>query len=162
MLPLLLALALALPPPGQDVHLLEGVEAQPLAAGVRRVNISLDTLDEDKFARVTRWGRLAQVIKGIDAAQKAGLRVKINTVALKGFNEDELFTLAEWCASRDMDLTFIEVMPMGDMGEEDRVGQFWSLNDVRARLAERTARNFDTGPVSKFLSQSLSRLFLAN
>ena len=106
------------------------------AAGVRRINVSLDTLDEDKFARVTRWGRLPQVLKGIDAAQKAGLRVKINTVALKGFNEDELFTLAEWCSSRDMDLTFIEVMPMGDLGGEDRIGQYWSLNDLRARLSE--------------------------
>ncbi|MEL7107182.1 MAG: GTP 3',8-cyclase MoaA [Pseudomonadota bacterium] len=106
------------------------------AAGVRRINVSLDTLDEDKFARVTRWGRLPQVLRGIDAAQAAGLRVKINTVALKGFNEDELFTLTEWCAARDMDLTFIEVMPMGDLGGEDRVGQYWSLKDVRARLGE--------------------------
>ena len=106
-------------------------------AGVRRVNVSLDTLDQEKFARVTRWGRLPQVLNGIDAAQNAGLRVKINTVALKGFNEDELFRLAEWCASRDMDLTFIEVMPMGDLGGEDRVGQYWSLKDLRNRLEER-------------------------
>ncbi|WP_294623626.1 GTP 3',8-cyclase MoaA [uncultured Roseovarius sp.] len=106
------------------------------AAGVRRVNISLDTLDEKKFADITRWGRLPQVIKGIDAAQRAGLRVKINTVALKGFNEDELFTLVEWCKSRDMDLTFIEVMPMGDIGNEDRLDQYWKLTDLRARLAE--------------------------
>lgn len=105
--------------------------------GVRRVNISLDTLDEAKFARITRWGRLAQVMKGIDAAQNAGLRVKINTVALKGFNEDELFALTDWCAQRDMDLTFIEVMPMGDMGEEDRIDQYWPLRDLRARLADR-------------------------
>ena len=107
------------------------------AAGVRRVNVSLDTLDEAKFARVTRWGRLPQVLKGIDAAQAAGLRVKINTVALKGFNEDELFSLTNWCASRDIDLTFIEVMPMGDLGAEDRVGQFWSLTDLQAQLASR-------------------------
>ncbi len=106
-----------------------------VAAGVKRINVSLDTLDEEKFARVTRWGRLPQVLKGIDAAQKAGLRVKINTVALKGFNEDELFTLTEWCAERDMDLTFIEVMPMGDLGAEDRVGQYWSLKDLRGQLA---------------------------
>lgn len=105
------------------------------AAGVRRVNISLDTLDEKKFADVTRWGRLPQVLKGIDAAQKAGLRVKINTVALKGFNEDELFTLVQWCAERDMDLTFIEVMPMGDIGNEDRLDQYWKLTDLRAQLA---------------------------
>ncbi|MEM9426369.1 MAG: GTP 3',8-cyclase MoaA [Pseudomonadota bacterium] len=106
------------------------------AAGVRRINVSLDTLNEEKFARVTRWGRLPQVLKGIDAAQKAGLRVKINVVALKGFNEDELFDLTAWCAERDMDLTFIEVMPMGDLGGEDRVGQYWSLKDLQARLAE--------------------------
>ncbi|WP_172299878.1 GTP 3',8-cyclase MoaA [Pseudoruegeria sp. HB172150] len=107
------------------------------AAGVRRVNISLDTLDEAKFARVTRWGRLPQVMKGIDAARAAGMRVKINVVALKGFNEDELFDLVDWCAREDMHLTFIEVMPMGDMGETDRVGQYWPLTDVRRQLAER-------------------------
>ena len=106
------------------------------AAGVRRVNVSLDTLDEEKFARVTRWGRLPQVLRGIDAAQKAGLKIKINAVALKGFNEDELATMTEWCASRDMDLTWIEVMPMGDLGNEDRVGQYWSLRDVRSRYNE--------------------------
>ncbi|MDO6589843.1 GTP 3',8-cyclase MoaA [Loktanella sp. D2R18] len=108
------------------------------AAGVRRVNVSLDTLDDQKFADITRWGRLPQVLRGIDAAQKAGLRVKINTVALKGFNEDELFSLTDWCASRDLDLTFIEVMPMGDIGNEDRFGQYWSLKDLRAQLATRT------------------------
>lgn len=106
------------------------------AAGVRRVNVSLDTLNEEKFARVTRWGRLAQVINGIDAAQAAGLRVKINAVALRGFNEDELPIITEWCASRDMDLTWIEVMPMGDMGELERIGQYWPLSDVRRKLAE--------------------------
>lgn len=106
------------------------------AAGVRRVNISLDTLDEAKFADITRWGRLPQVLEGIDAAQNAGLRVKINAVALKGFNEDELFTIVEWCKSRDMDLTFIEVMPMGDIGNENRLDQYWPLKDLRASLAE--------------------------
>jgi cyclic pyranopterin phosphate synthase len=110
---------------------------QLYAAGVRRVNVSLDTLDDKKFADITRWGRLPQVLQGIDAAQKAGLRIKINAVALKGFNEDELFTIQDWCASRDMDLTWIEVMPMGDLGNEDRLDQYWSLNDLRARLAER-------------------------
>jgi cyclic pyranopterin phosphate synthase len=110
---------------------------QLYAAGVRRVNVSLDTLDAEKFARVTRWGRLKQVLEGIDAAQAAGLRVKINAVALKDFNEDELFTITQWCATRDLDLTWIEVMPMGDLGNEDRVGQYWSLKDMRAKLAER-------------------------
>ncbi len=103
--------------------------------GVRRVNVSLDTLDEAKFARITRWGRLSQVLDGIEAAQRAGLRVKINAVALKGVNEDELFEMVEWCAARDMDLTFIEVMPMGDLGEEDRIDQFWSLRDLRSQLS---------------------------
>ena len=107
------------------------------ACGVKRINVSLDTLDEEKFARVTRWGRLPQVLRGIDAAQAAGMRVKINAVALKAFNEDELFTLTDWCAARDVDLTFIEVMPMGDLGNEDRIGQYWSLKDLRAQLASR-------------------------
>jgi cyclic pyranopterin phosphate synthase len=92
---------------------------------VRRINVSLDTFDDEKFSNITRWGRLSQVLRGIDAAQKAGLRVKMNTVALQGLNEDELETLTDWCASRDMDLTFIEVMPMGDIGNEDRSGQYW-------------------------------------
>lgn len=105
--------------------------------GVRRINVSLDTLDPDKFAAITRWGRLPQVLDGIAAAKRAGLRVKINTVALKGFNEDELFRLVDWCAAEDHDLTFIEVMPMGDLGNEDRLDQYWSLKDLRARLAER-------------------------
>jgi len=95
--------------------------------GVRRINVSLDTLDADRFAAVTRWGRLAQVLDGIEAARAAGLRVKINTVALKGFNEDELFRLQDWCAAQGHDLTFIEVMPMGDLGNEDRLDQYWPL-----------------------------------
>ena len=118
---------------------LERFAADLFKAGVRRVNISLDTLDEAKFARITRWGRLSQVLRGVDAAQDAGLRVKINTVALKGFNEDELFDLVDWCAARDMDLTFIEVMPMGDIGNENRLDQYWKLSDLRARLCERHA-----------------------
>ena len=107
------------------------------AAGVRRINVSLDTLDDDKFAKITRWGRLPQVMRGIDAAQHAGMRVKINAVALAGFNEVELFTMQAWCADRDVDLTFIEVMPMGDIGNEDRIMQYWSLKDLRARLEDR-------------------------
>ena len=108
-----------------------------VACGVRRINVSLDTLDRAKFAQITRWGRLAQVLAGIEAASAAGLRVKINTVALKGFNEEELFPLIEWCATQGHDLTFIEVMPMGDMGDENRLDQYWPLSDLRARLAER-------------------------
>ncbi len=107
------------------------------ALGVRRVNVSLDTLDPAKFAEITRWGRLAQVMGGIDAARAAGLRIKINAVALKAVNEDELFTLTDWCAREGHDLTWIEVMPMGEMGGTDRLDQFWSLKDLRARLEER-------------------------
>ncbi len=107
------------------------------ACGIRRINVSLDTLDARKFQEITRWGKLAPVLDGIRAAKAAGLRVKINTVALKGFNEDELFPLLDWCAAEGHDLTFIEVMPMGEMGEEMRLDQYWSLKDVRARLAER-------------------------
>ena len=105
--------------------------------GVRRVNVSLDTLDPDKFATITRWGRLPQVLDGIRAATTAGLRVKINAVALKGVNDSELFDLVHWCGDEDHDLTFIEVMPMGDLGNEDRLDQYWPLSDLRARLAER-------------------------
>ena len=112
--------------------------AQGLAdAGVRRINVSIDTLDKARFQAITRWGRLDQVLEGIEAAQGAGLRVKINTVALKGVNDDEAHRLVEWCRDWGMDLTFIEVMPMGDLGGEDRLDQFWSLRDVRAKLAER-------------------------
>ncbi|TWI35020.1 GTP 3',8-cyclase MoaA [Paracoccus sulfuroxidans] len=112
--------------------------AQELAdCGVRRINVSLDTLDEDKFAAITRWGRLPQVMEGLKAAKAAGLRVKINTVALKGFNEEELFRLTDWCAAEGHDLTFIEVMPMGEIGGEERLDQYWALSDLRARLEER-------------------------
>ncbi|PZQ99243.1 MAG: GTP 3',8-cyclase MoaA [Cereibacter sphaeroides] len=107
------------------------------ACGVRRVNVSLDTLDPAKFAQITRWGRLTQVLDGIAAAKEAGLRVKINAVALKGVNEDELFSLTEWCAREGHDLTWIEVMPMGDLGNEDRLDQYWSLKDLRRQLGER-------------------------
>ena len=112
--------------------------AQPLYdLGMRRINVSLDTLKDDKFAAITRWGRLPQVLAGIEAARAAGLRVKINVVALKGFNEYELFDIQSWCAQHDMDLTFIEVMPMGDLGNEDRLDQYWPLSDLRGRLATR-------------------------
>jgi cyclic pyranopterin phosphate synthase len=112
--------------------------ARPLAdLGVRRINVSLDTLDPGRFSEITRWGRLPQVLDGIAAAQAAGLRVKINAVALKGFNEDEQFSLTDWCAREGHDLTWIEVMPMGDLGNEDRLDQYWSLRDLRRQLATR-------------------------
>jgi cyclic pyranopterin phosphate synthase len=106
------------------------------AHGVERINVSLDTLDADKFRTITRWGELDKVIAGIDAAQAAGLKVKINAVALKGVNEDELGGLINWAHGRGMDLTVIEVMPLGDIGE-DRLDQYLPLSIVRARLAER-------------------------
>ena len=110
--------------------------AELVACGVKRVNVSLDTLNPDKFAAVTRWGRLPQVLEGIKTAKAAGLKIKINTVALKAVNQAELITLTEWCAEEGHDLTFIEVMPMGDMGELDRVDQYWPLTDLRAQLAQ--------------------------
>ena len=107
------------------------------ACGIKRINVSLDTLDPLKFAQITRWGRLPQVLEGITAAKAAGMRVKINAVALKGFNEDELFPLVKWCGQNGHDLTFIEVMPMGEMGDVQRLDQYWALSDLRARLATR-------------------------
>ena len=104
--------------------------------GVRRLNVSLDTLDPDKFRAITRWGDLDQVLGGIAAARAAGLAVKINAVALKGVNEDEFDRLLEWAHGGGMDLTIIEVMPLGDVGE-GRLDQYLPLSMVRARLAER-------------------------
>jgi cyclic pyranopterin phosphate synthase len=107
------------------------------SCGVKRINVSLDTLDADKFKALTRRGDLGVVLAGIDAAQAAGLKVKINAVALKGAagNEDEVERLVEWSHGRGMDLTFIEVMPMGEI-EPGRIDQYWPLSDLRARLAQ--------------------------
>lgn len=104
--------------------------------GVRRVNVSMDTLDPAKFKQITRWGDLNKVLAGIDAAQAAGLRVKINTVAMKGTNENEIETLMTWAHGRGMDLTLIEVMPLGDVSTH-RADQFLALSQVRSRLGER-------------------------
>jgi cyclic pyranopterin phosphate synthase len=106
-------------------------------AGVRRINVSLDTLDPAKFTAITRWGRLDQVLDGIAAAKAAGLAIKINAVALKNFNEDEFDRLVGWCGDEGFDLTFIEVMPMGEIGGEARLDQYLPLSLVRARLARR-------------------------
>jgi cyclic pyranopterin phosphate synthase len=106
------------------------------AHGVERINVSLDTLNPDKFRAITRWGDLDKVLAGIDAAQAAGLQVKINAVALKGVNEDELGDMLTWAHGRGMDLTVIEVMPLGDV-DEARIDQYLPLSMVRARLAER-------------------------
>jgi cyclic pyranopterin phosphate synthase len=106
------------------------------ATGIRRINVSLDTLDAEKFHAITRWGALDKVLAGIEAAQSAGLKIKINAVALKGVNEDEFPELLEWAHGRGMDLTLIEVMPLGEIGE-GRLDQYLPLSLVRARLAER-------------------------
>jgi cyclic pyranopterin phosphate synthase len=112
--------------------------AEELAAnGVRRINVSLDTLDPAKFRAITRWGDLDQVLAGIDAAQNAGLKIKINAVALKGVNDNEFPRLIEWAHGRGMDLTLIEVMPLGEIGAGSRLDQYLPLSLVRARLAER-------------------------
>jgi cyclic pyranopterin phosphate synthase len=105
-------------------------------AGVRRVNVSLDTLDPAKFAAITRWGKLDQVLAGIGAAREAGLRIKVNAVALKGINDDELERMVEWCGAHDHDMTIIEVMPMGDIGAQ-RVDQYLPISMVRAGLKRR-------------------------
>jgi cyclic pyranopterin phosphate synthase len=106
------------------------------AAGVRRINVSLDSRDPDKFRAITRRGDLATVLRGLDAAQEAGLSIKINTVALKGVNEDEIPAMIEWAHGRGMDLTLIEVMPMGEIGD-DRRDQFLPLSQLRADLRKR-------------------------
>jgi cyclic pyranopterin phosphate synthase len=104
-------------------------------AGVRRINVSLDTLDESLFKAITRWGELPKVLEGIHAAQKAGLKIKINMVALKGVNEAEFEGMIRWCHGQGMDLTLIETMPLGDI-DGDRTGQYLPLSMVRAKLRE--------------------------
>jgi cyclic pyranopterin phosphate synthase len=105
--------------------------------GVRRVNVSVDTLDPAKFTEITRRGRLEVVLEGLAAAKAAGLAVKINTVALRGVNEGELDELVAWTGEQGFDLVFIEVMPMGDIGGESRLDQYLPLSMVRARLQRR-------------------------
>jgi len=115
---------------------LEKYAAELRDHGVERINVSIDTLDPDRFRAITRWGDVGKVLAGIDAAQAAGLKVKINAVALKGVNEDEIADLVAWSHDRGMDMTLIEVMPLGDI-EESRLDQYLPLSLVRARLAER-------------------------
>jgi GTP 3',8-cyclase len=115
---------------------LEKYAAELAAHGIKRINVSLDTLDPDTFRAITRWGDLNVVRAGIDAARAAGLAVKINAVALKGVNDDEFPRLLAWAHGEGMDLTIIEVMPLGDIGE-GRLDQYLPLSMVRARLGER-------------------------
>ncbi|KRQ96016.1 GTP 3',8-cyclase MoaA [Bradyrhizobium valentinum] len=121
--------------------------------GVRRVNVSLDTLDAQKFRAITRWGDLDKVLAGIEAARDAGLAVKINAVALKNMNEEEIPALMEWAHGKDMALTLIEVMPMGDIGE-GRIDQYVPLSLLRARLAQHytlTDLDEDTGGPARYV-----------
>ena len=128
--------------------------AQELAdCGVRRVNVSLDTLDPVKFRSITRWGDIDKVLSGIEAARSAGLAVKINAVALKNLNEDEIPALMEWAHGKAMGLTLIEVMPMGDIGE-GRIDQYVPLSLLRARLEKHytlTDLADDTGGPARYV-----------
>ena len=129
--------------------------AEALAeCGMKRINISLDTLDAEKFRAITRRGDLAQVIGGIDAAQRAGLKLKINTVALRDVNEDEVEELIRWAHGRGFDITLIETMPMGDIGA-DRTEQYLPLSLLRARLAQHFTLDdipYRTGGPARYVS----------
>ena len=105
-------------------------------AGVRRINVSIDTLDPEKFERITRWGKLDVVLNGLDAAKKAGLKIKLNTVALKGINDDELSSMLNWAGEQNFDMTIIEVMPMGDIGSENRLEQYISVSEIYQKLSQ--------------------------
>ncbi len=122
-------------------------------AGVRRINVSLDTLQPGKFNAITRWGDFGQVMAGIDAAEAVGLSIKLNAVALKGINEDEIDDLLRFAHGRGFDLTLIETMPMGDIGE-DRTDHYLPLSIVRARLLDRWTLEdipFSTGGPARYV-----------
>ncbi|WP_265518742.1 GTP 3',8-cyclase MoaA [Nitratireductor luteus] len=104
--------------------------------GVKRINVSIDTLDPEKFRSITRWGHLDRVMRGIEAAAAAGLKVKLNTVALKGFNEAEIPAMLSWAHGRGMDMTVIETMPLGEI-DGDRTDQYLPLSQLRADLEKR-------------------------
>ncbi len=112
--------------------------------GVKRVNVSLDTLDQKKFKQITRLGNLQDVLLGIQAAKDANLKIKINCVALKNINDDEIDTFINWCIENDFDLTFIETMPMGDIGNETRLNHFLSLNELKRTISS----NFELEDIS--------------
>jgi cyclic pyranopterin phosphate synthase len=124
--------------------------------GVERVNVSLDTLDPDKFKAITRWGDFAQVMRGLEAADRAGLKVKINAVALKGVNDDEATDMVAWAHGRGYDLTFIEVMPLGEI-EKSRFDQYLPLTELRAKLSHRftlTSSLYATGGPARYFHVS--------
>ncbi|MDR6632798.1 cyclic pyranopterin phosphate synthase [Phyllobacterium sp. 1468] len=121
--------------------------------GVKRINVSLDTLDPDKFRAITRWGDFSRVMEGIDAAQEAGIKVKLNAVALKGFNDHEIPEMIRWAHGRGMDLTLIETMPMGEI-ELDRTDQYLPLSLLRAKLGEEFTLNdiaYKTGGPARYV-----------
>ncbi|MFP6740337.1 MAG: GTP 3',8-cyclase MoaA [Alphaproteobacteria bacterium] len=121
--------------------------------GVRRVNVSIDTLDAEKFHAITRWGKFDKVIEGVAAAKRAGLGIKINAVALKGVNEHEIDDMVRWCGDQGYDLTLIETMPMGEI-DGDRVDQYLPLSVVRARLMENwtlTDIDYKTGGPARYV-----------
>ncbi|MEQ8307260.1 MAG: GTP 3',8-cyclase MoaA [Hoeflea sp.] len=122
--------------------------------GVRRINVSMDTLDPDKFRKITRWGELSKVLDGISAAQAAGLKIKINGVALKGFNDEEIPQMLEWAHGQGMDMTVIETMPMGEI-DEDRTDQYLPLSLLRADLERRYTLEdipFRTGGPARYVT----------
>lgn len=124
------------------------------AVGVRRINVSLDSLDPERFRHITRWGNIEDVHKGLAAAKRAGIAIKINTVALKGVNEDEFDNLIAWCGAEGFDLTFIETMPMGEVGE-DRTDQYLSLTDLKSELSQRWTfdeSDFRTGGPARYVT----------
>ena len=122
--------------------------------GVRRVNVSIDTLDPNKFTEITRWGKLENVLRGIEAADNAGLKLKLNTVALRGTNDEELPKMVEWAGNKGYDITIIEVMPMGDIGSENRINQYLPLSMVPSNLSKYfTLRDIDykTGGPARYV-----------
>ncbi len=122
--------------------------------GVRRINVSLDTLNAAKFRAITRWGRFDQVLEGIKAAQSAGLSIKINMVALKGVNEDEIDSMLGWCGDNGLDLTLIETMPLGEI-DEDRTDRYLPLSSVRQNLEKRwhlDSTDYQTGGPSRYVT----------
>lgn len=126
------------------------------AAGVRRINVSLDTLDPERFREITRGGRIAQTLEGIAAAQAAGLRIKINTVALKGLNEADYDDLLIWCGRQGFDLCLIETMPLGETGES-RLDRYLPLDTVRSRLAAHWTLRRDAEPAAMGIAPGPAR-----
>ena len=122
--------------------------------GIRRVNVSIDTLDPEKFTEITRWGKLENVLRGIEAADNAGLKLKLNVVALRGTNDEELPDIVKWASDKGYDITIIEVMPMGDIGSENRINQYLPLSMVRSNLSKYfTLRDIDykTGGPARYV-----------